>query len=181
MREDKTLYKEFLAGNEEAFEKIMDKYIEKLIYFINSFVKNIDVAEDLAQDVFVYILINKKDYYFKYSLKTYLFTIGKCRALNYIKKEKRIIPFEECHFDIQDEEIEETIYKKEKKQYLKNGIKKLKEPQSRVVYLADIEELSYKDICKILDMSLPKVKSLIHRGRKNLKNILLTEGAIFHE
>lgn len=181
MKEDEILYKDFLQGSEKAFETIMDKYMEKLIYFINSFVKNINIAEDLAQDVFVYVLINRKDYDFKYSLKTYLFTIGKCRAFNYIKKEKRIMPLEEEFYNNQEEELEEIIFKNEKLRDIKKAIKKLKPSQRRVIYLADIEELPYKDICKTLDMSLPKVKSLIHRGRINLKNILLKEGVHYHE
>ena len=95
MNNDQKLYMEFINGNQKSFEMIIDKYMEKLVYFINSFVNNIDAAEDLAQDVFVYILINKKQYDFKYSLKTYLFTIGKCRAFNYIKKEKKLTVLEE--------------------------------------------------------------------------------------
>lgn len=179
MKEDQILYKEFLKGNDKAFEIIMDKYMEKLIYFIQSFVKNIDVAEDLAQDVFVYILINKKDYDFKYSLKTYLFTIGKCRAFNYIKKEKRVIKLEESSYS-NEEEIEDIVFKNEKYKNLKKSINKLNSSQSRVIFLADIEELPYKDICKILDMSMAKVKTLIHRGRKNLKEILLKEVDLYN-
>lgn len=166
MKDEKKLYKAFLKGDDKAFEIIMDEYTEKLIYFIQSFVKNIDVAEDLAQDVFVYVLINKKDYDFKYSLKTYLFTIGKCRAFNYLKKQKRIVSL--CEENIITEgEVEEIVFKNEKNRKIRNAINKLNQEQSRAVYLADIEELSYKDICKILDMSMPKVKTLIYRERKN--------------
>ena len=181
MEEDKILYKKFLQGNERAFESIMDKYIEKLIYFIHNFVRDIDIAEDLAQDVFVYILINKQKYDFNYSLKTYLFTIGKCRALNYIKREKRIISLEESFYDNHEESIENIVFKNEKQQHLKTAINKLKPAQSKVIFLADIEGLPYKDISKILDISLPKVKSLIFRGRKNLKKILLKEESYYNE
>ena len=59
MEEDQKLYSEFLNGNNESFESIVDKYMEKLIYFIQGFARNIDIAEDLAQDVFVYILMKK--------------------------------------------------------------------------------------------------------------------------
>lgn len=84
--------------------------MEAVIYFINRFVKNVDIAEDLAQDVFVYVLINKKEYDFKYSLKTYLYTIGKCRAINYLKREKRMVSLAENMY--QDEnDIEELSYK----------------------------------------------------------------------
>ena len=59
MEDDKKLYKSFLNGDQKSFELIMDKYMENLIYFIYGFVKRIDVAEDLAQDVFVYILMKR--------------------------------------------------------------------------------------------------------------------------
>ncbi len=148
--------------------------MEAIIYFINRFVRNIDVAEDLAQDVFVYILINRKDYDFKYSLKTYLYTIGKCRALNYLKKEKRIVNLNE-DICIDENEIEEIVFKKEKNKNLKNAINKLNNEQSQVIFLVDIEELSYKEACKVLGIPMSNLKSLIHRARKNLKKVLLKE------
>lgn len=49
---DKELYKEFLQGNKESFEKIVIKHKDAMIYFIQKYVKSIDIAEDLAQDVF---------------------------------------------------------------------------------------------------------------------------------
>ena len=82
---DKQLYKEFLLGNKESFEKIVIRHKNQLIYFIQRYVRSVDIAEDLAQDVFVYVLINKKNYKFEYSLKTYLYTIAKSKALNYTK------------------------------------------------------------------------------------------------
>ena len=74
---DKQLYREFLLGDNESFEKIVIRHKNPIIYFIQRYVKNLDIAEDLAQDVFVYLLVNKKNYKFEYSLKTYLYTIAK--------------------------------------------------------------------------------------------------------
>ena len=78
MDTDQKLYKEFLIGNMESFDKLVDKYRENVVAFINTYVKEYDVSEDLAQDVFVYVLINKKEYDFKYSMKTYFYTIARC-------------------------------------------------------------------------------------------------------
>lgn len=181
MEEDKKLYKKFLNGDKESFECIVDKYMEKIIYFIYGFVKRIDVAEDLAQDVFVYILMNKEKYDSKYSLKTYLFIIAKSRAINYIKKESKISYIQDNEYIFTEEEIEDIIFEKEKSKKLKHAIGKLPEPQNQIIYLVDIEELSYEEICKIFDMSLSKVKTLIHRGRKKLKNILEKEVESFNE
>lgn len=159
----------------KSLEFIIDKYMETLIYFINKFVRNINVAEDLAQDVFVYIMINQKDYDFKYSLKTYLYTIGKCRALNYLKKEEKITSLNE-NIPIDENEIEEIIFRKEKNKNLRKAINKLGNEQSKAIFLVDIEGLTYKEACRVLDTNMSNLKSLIHRGRKKLKEILQKEG-----
>lgn len=170
----------FCYGNNKAFDELIDKYRNNVIYFINYFVKNIHTAEDLAQDVFVYILINKKEYDFKYSMKTYLYTIARSRALNYLKKEKRIIPLEESteyyNYIEYTNEIEDKIYSDESKIKMHQSIKKLSIIHQNAIYLADIERLQYKDICKILGKTLPQTKMIIYRARKNLKSILEKDG-----
>ena len=180
MEIDVKLYKEFLMGNQESFDVLMDKYRNSLICFIQGYVKNIDIAEDLAQDVFVYILINKKEYDFKYRMKTYLYTIARSRALNYLKREKKIISLEENIDYYANKEninqIEDTVFSNDKKRNIHNAIKKLNESQQRAVFLADIEELSYREICKITGKTLSQIKMTIYRARKNLKKILMEEG-----
>ena len=89
---DKELYKEYLKGNKQAFEKLVIRHKDHIIYFISRYTKNTDIAEDISQDVFVYLLLHKEQYDFKYSFKTYLYMIAKCRALNYLKSEKKVLP-----------------------------------------------------------------------------------------
>ena len=62
---EKELYQEFLNGNKKSFEELVIKNKDKLIYFLQNYLKNIDISEDIAQDVFVYILIHKTNYDFK--------------------------------------------------------------------------------------------------------------------
>ena len=87
---DKKLYQKYLNGDNKAFEELVTKYKDNIIYFISRYTKNTEIAEDISQDVFVYILLNKEQYDFKYSFKTYLYMIAKCRAINYIKREKKL-------------------------------------------------------------------------------------------
>ena len=181
MEDDKKLYKSFLNGDQKSFELIMDKYMENLIYFIYGFVKRIDVAEDLAQDVFVYILMNKKKYDFKYSLKTYLYIIAKSKAINYIKREKRITYLQDNEYIFTEQEIEDIIFNKEDSKTVKSAIDDLPEPQSQIIYLSDIEGLSYKEICKVLGISLSQVKTLLHRGRMKIKKLLVGEVNFYNE
>lgn len=171
---DKQLYKEFLLGDKNSFEKIVIRHKDSIIYFIYRYVKSIDIAEDIAQDVFVYMLINKRKYKFEYSLKTYLYTIAKSKALNYIKREKRIIGLDEMQFEDIDE-LEEKVFRDEKAENLKKCIKKLKIDYQNAIYLADIEELNYKEIGHILKKTESSVKVLIHRARKTLEKIVKEE------
>ena len=171
---DKQLYKEFLLGNNESFEEIVIRHKNSIIYFIQRYVRNLDIAEDLAQDVFVYLLINKKNYKFEYSLKTYLYTIAKSKSLNYIKREKRIVELDENQYE-DSEELEEKVFKNEKSENLKKAIKKLKVDYQNAIYLAHIEQLSYKEIGHILKKTDSSVKVLIHRARKALEKIIVEE------
>ena len=142
--------------------------------------KNIDIAEDLAQDTFVYVLTKRKKYDFKYTLKSYLYTIAKCRALNYIKKEKKIIKLDDSYMeDLEYEKsIEELYIKKEEKKYILNIINKLKPQYKEVILLREIDELRYDEISKVLKKSIPQIKILIHRARKNLEKIIREENIV---
>lgn len=171
---DKQLYQEFLEGNQKSFEEIIIRHKNKLIYFIQKYVKCIDIAEDLAQDVFVYILIHKVNYDFQYSLKTYLYTIAKSKSLNYLKREKKIIHIDEIQFT-EEEELEEKIFKKERENNLRKAIKKLKIDYQNAIYLADFEGLSYKEIGEVLKKNNSQVKILIHRARKALGKVVRKE------
>lgn len=177
---DVELYKEFLNGNQNSFEQIILKYKDKIIYFINKYVKNIDTSEDLAQDVFVYILIHKINYDFKYSLKTYLFTIAKSKAFNYIKRSKKIIYTENIEYE-EEQELEEKVFNIQRKENLKNSINKLKPEYQKAIYLADIEQLSYEEIGNILEKNNSQIKSLIYRARKSLKKVIRREEFEYEE
>lgn len=69
-------YRRFLEGDQSAFDEILILYKDHLIFFLNGFVHNLTVAEDLAADAFAYLLLHPKRYDFSVSLKTYLFMIG---------------------------------------------------------------------------------------------------------
>lgn len=171
---DKQLYKEFLDGNKTSFEDIVIRHKDNIIYFIQRYVKNIDIAEDIAQDVFVYILAHKEKYDFNYSLKTYLYTIAKSKSLNFIKREQKIVYInEEQYSDI--EELEEKVFYNERAANLKKTIKKLRPEYQSAIFLADIEELSYKEISKVLNKNTGQVKILIYRARKALSEIIKKE------
>lgn len=181
MDEDKRLYQEFLNGNQTAFDKIMDKHAARLIYFIFGFVKKYDVAEDLAQDVFVYLLLNKEKYNFSCALKTYLYLIARSRAINYLKSNvsRREIPIADYQGQEEIFEIEEKVFDNIRDQNIRDAISNLKPKDKQIMYLAKIEEMKIKEIAQVLNMTESNVKVSIHRGMKRLKKILGEEDDLY--
>ena len=173
-KSDIELYKLFLKGDNDAFNYLTIKHRKMLTNFIMTYVKNIEIAEDIAQDSFMYMIINKVEYDFKYSFKTYLYTIAKSRALNYLKREKRTIYVEDAILNNVNLEgnIENEFIIKENYNALIKTIKKLKNEYQIVIYLYYFQGFKYKEICKILNQSMPKTKMAIHRAKKLLEKFV---------
>ena len=172
---DKELYQKYLKGDNNAFEKLVIKYKDNIIYFISRYTKNTEIAEDISQDVFVYILLNKEQYDFKYSFKTYLYMIAKCRAINYIKKEKKIINISYENLYIENNDLEEIVYKNEESKKIRKVINKLKPDYQAVICLAILEGFKYKEVAKIMDKNIGQVKVMLHRAKKKLREYLEKE------
>ena len=83
-------YRRFLEGDESAFDEIMKELFDGLVFFIDRYVHDIHAAEDIAIDAFSDLVVNKHRYNFKVTLKTYLFMLGRSRALKYIKRRKSV-------------------------------------------------------------------------------------------
>ena len=176
MEEDKILYKKFLSGDENSFNVIVEKYKNNLIYFITRYVKNIEIAEDIFQDTILYILENKEKYDFNFSLKTYMYMIAKSRSINYINKNDKV---QEMPEDLVDEKLlEEIICKDEQKEKIQNVINKLQKEYQLVIYLTQIEKLSYKETAKIMEKTESQIKTLAHNSKKKLKKLLVTENIV---
>ena len=175
---DIELYNEYLNGQKSAFEMLYNKYKEKIKYFVYNIVKDYQKAEDITQDVFIYVLQNKiKE---GYSFKYYIYLVAKSRAYNYVNAEKRRTEINEKYFSSKTEKIEqdisEIITKNEEKEEIINAINMLDDRYKNALYLVKIEELTYQETAHILGESIQNVKNLIHRGKKELRKILIKKG-----
>ena len=175
---DKKLYNDYLNGEKEAFELLYNKYKNRIEYFIYNIVKDYQKAEDLTQETFIYIIQNKMKE--NYSFKYYIYLIAKSKAINYINVEKRRNEIKEEYLSNNDEGIEkdilELITKEETKKEVLEAIEKLDEKYKNAIYLVNIEGLSYKETSQILGETLQNTKNLVHRGKKQLRKILLKKG-----
>ena len=82
-------YMRIMIGNDlnsDSFESLFKSHFEDLVGFVCSYVNDEEVAKDIVHDVFLVVLKNQKEnWILLYSLKSYLFTLSKNYALNYLK------------------------------------------------------------------------------------------------
>ena len=176
---DMKLYNEYLSGEKSAFELLYNKYKDRVKYFVFNIVKDYDRAEDIAQEAFIYVLQTKVKE--GYTFKSYLFLVAKSRALNFLKIEKRRTEINEKFLFEDDEvkaedDIDEILAKKEEKEELLKSIDLLDERYKNAIYLTKIEELSYQETAEILGETVQNVKNLVHRGKSELRKILIKKG-----
>lgn len=172
---DIKLYNEYLNGETSAFELLYNKYKERITYFVYNIVKDHEKAEDITQDVFVYVLQNKiKE---GYSFKYYIYLVAKSRALNAINTENRRNEIKEKYLHSEEgQDVAEIITNSEKKKELIDAINMLDDRYKNAIYLVKIEKLTYKETAKILGESVQNIKNLIHRGKGKLRKILIKKG-----
>lgn len=176
--DDRELYKQFLNGERQAFEKIIERYEKNLKYFILKYVKDIDITEDIFQSVILYILENKEIYDDKYSLKTFLYTIAKSRALNYLKEQKTIELDNEEVLNKEEKLLEEIIMSNERKEKITKLMKKMPIEYQQAIYLCIVEGISYKEVAEIMNKTISQIKNLLHRARKKMKKLLIEEKVV---
>ena len=174
-------YRRFLDGDESAFDEIMKELFDNLVFFIDRYVHDIHAAEDIAIDAFSDLVVNKHRYNFKVTLKTYLFMLGRSRALNYIKHRKVIDFVELTEADkasSEQETLEEIILADERKRVVNNALNSLPDDMRVVIHLIYFEDLSYDEAAKVMKKNRKQVDNLLYRAKKELRIILGKDGEL---
>ena len=170
----------------KAYEEIISLYERKVFSTIYYMVKNENEIEDIAQEVFVKIYKNLKNFKEKSSLYTWIYRITINVCFDEIKKRKNVIYLDE-KIETEDGEIDRALKDKSKspseiveendlKNRLEKCIKKLPEDQRIMIVLRDIKGFTYMEIAEMLKLNLGTVKSKISRARTALKEILDEDG-----
>ena len=174
-------YRRFLDGDESAFNEIMKELFDNLVFFIDRYVHDIHAAEDIAIDSFSDLVVNKHRYNFKVTLKTYLFMLGRSRALNYIKHRKIIdfVEFTEADKASSEQEmLEEIVLADERKRVVNNALNALPDDMRVVIHLIYFEDLSYDEAARVMKKNRKQVDNLLYRAKKELRIILGKDGEL---
>lgn len=173
MCNDNKLMQRVQAGDKFAFDEIVIKYRLPAISFACSYVHNRSDAEDIAQECFVKIYINRMSYQPSYAFKTYLFTLIRNSCIDVIRKnEVRKLENLDSIFEVSnDENPDKIIIRQEQMNMISEILNGLQNDYKTALYLYAYEEMSYEDIGKVMRKTTGQVKITIYRARKKLKKL----------
>ena len=171
-------------GNESGLIEIIRDYKDGLILYLNSFVGNIQTAEELAEDTFVLLGIKKPKDKGKGSFKTWLYTIGRNVAIDYLRrnsKRNEISINDYLEIVSEEQNLELAYIKEERKITVHHAMVKLKSEYRQILWLIYFEEFSNKEAAAVMKKSVHNIETLIYRARKALKSQLEMEGFVYEE
>ena len=186
MIDEKILISKAKEGDNKAFEEIISLYEKRVFSTIYYMVKNENEVEDIAQEVFIKIYRNLKNFKEESSLYIWIYRITINVCIDELKKKKNVVYIDEKletadgEMEIQLEDTakgpEHLAEDEELKQKITNCIRKLPIDQRTMIVLRDIKGFTYMEIAEMTKINLGTVKSKINRARTALKQILEEDG-----
>ncbi len=173
---DFQLVKDFLNGDESAFNKIASKYQKKIYWHARRMLGNHLDADEVTQEVLI-VIYNKLDTFnFKSSLFTWIYRITSTRSLNFIKKRKV-----KRYLFLDDENVREiesqndivhNVEDKEKIEKLNFVLQKLPAKQREVFIMRQFDQLSYEEIAEIKGKSVGTLKANYFHALKKVTELI---------
>ena len=176
-------YRRFHAGDDNGITEIVENYKDGLILYLNGYVKNIFVAEELTEDTFFRLMIKKPKYSGKSTFKSWLYAIGRNVAVDYIRHNSKIlnVPIDDVENYLIEQSLEQSYIKEENKLVVNKALNELIPEYRNVLWLTYFEEFSNKETAIILKKTERQIKNLLYRARKALKSKLEKEGFEYDE
>ena len=177
-------YRRFLDGDDKGITEIVENYKDGLILYLNGYVNNIFIAEELTEDTFFRLVIKKPKYSGKSTFKSWLYAIGRNVAVDYIRHNSKIlnVPIDDVeNYLIEEQNLEQSYIKEENMLIVNKALNELIPEYRNVLWLTYFEEFSNKETAIILKKTERQIKNLLYRARKALKSKLEKEGFEYDE
>jgi RNA polymerase sigma-70 factor (ECF subfamily) len=169
--------RQLAAGDQATLQLLFKTYYNELYKFTWKYVRSQEVAEELTQDIFIYLWENRLDLQINSALKSYLYTMARNRALNYLKSRMHKMSIAEEvpeTYMANSQTPEEALSQQELEKLVQEGIESLPEKCRIVFSLSRHEGLSYAQIAEQLQISPKTVEVHMSTALKKLRNHLKT-------
>ncbi|HKQ49409.1 MAG TPA: sigma-70 family RNA polymerase sigma factor [Phycisphaerae bacterium] len=174
---DERLLAEFLAGDEVAFRRLVEKHSEELYRFVARFVRSTAVAEDVVQETFVQVFQSAGSFDSAKRFRPWLFTIAANKARDHLRSRvrRREVPLtstspggeesEVSYLDFLADDLAEpgsAMEDEESRQRVRDIVTRMPENLREVLVLGYYQRFAYKEIAEMLSIPLGTVKSRLH-------------------
>ena len=177
-------YRRFLEGDDDGIVEIIKDHKDGLMLYLNSFVQNIHLAEDLTEDTFVKLIARRPRFSGKSTFKTWLYSIGRNVALDYLRKCAKLptVSAEEAMTLIADEaDVVRQYLRSERKLQVHKALKQLNDEYRQVLVLIYFEDFQNDQVATILGKSKKQIENLVYRAKLSLKSELEKEGFVYED
>lgn len=167
-----------LAGMDidEVFEQIMTEYGQDILNLTYSYVKNIAVAEDLTQEIFVKCYLNLASFKQEASFRTWLWRIAINHCKDFLKSwhHRNVLLSTKADIEVEarNNRVEDIVIEKDETNELEQAILALPLKYREPIYLFYYQDLSIKEIKEILGVRENTIKTRLRRAKVLLKNHL---------
>ena len=141
-------YRRFLDGDDKGLVEIVEDYKEGFILYLNGYVNNIFIAEELTEDTFFRPITKKPKYSGKSIFKSWLYAIGRNVAIDYIRRNSKLLntPIDDMENYLSEEQsLEESYIKEETKIIVHRALSKLTTDYRTILWLVFFEGFSNKE------------------------------------
>ena len=173
------------AGDDSAFDYLVQKYRRPIISFMYRMAHNSAAAEDLAQEVFLRVYRSRTNYEPSAKFSTWLYRIATNLGVNFARDTRHERPENITNLDEPDEEsgqtpdladktptIEEEILRRERLAAIRQKVEALPDRQKMAVLMHKYQQMDYRQIAEVLKLSESATKSLLFRAYETLRTQL---------
>lgn len=169
------LISELKKGSLKAFDAIYDMYVKRLYVYCLQYTKSEEDAEEIVQDVFVRLWINRENIRQVETLRSLLFIMSKHHLINAYRTRINSPVYEDyvkyqdnISAEVQGHPLEYEEFVKQ----LKTALYKLPVTQRQVIEMSKLKQLTNKEIALELELSEQTVKNQLSLGLKKLREEL---------
>jgi len=173
------------AGDQPAFDYLVQKYRRPLVSFMYRMARNAAVAEDLAQEVFLRVYRSRESYEASAKFTTWLYRIATNLAVNHARDTRHarpevVVSLDEhdeatgMTMDLADGEItaEQAMLRRERLMGIRRKVEALPQRQMLAVIMHKYQQMDYRQIAEVLELSESATKSLLFRAYETLREQL---------
>ena len=181
---DEQLILKFQKGDIKSYNEIVERFKDRLLNFVNGYMHDYEVAQNLVQDTFVKVYTHGHSYKEISKFSTWIYTIAGNLAKTELRKLKRRKTYsfsqlsnDEREFSLDKHSMaisnnSERGERHQKYHDIREAIPRLNEDFRNIIILRDIQELSYDEISNITGLAIGTVKSRINRARLKLVEMI---------